>query len=88
MVFAENLPGGLYGRGEVFVIFYLFVPCTMMYVLVGGVIGSACDGIRLWFMPGAGEPTPETHVRCPDCAEWVRKKALVCKHCGRKLIPQ
>ena len=47
-------------------------------------IGPRCECSVM----GAGEPTPETHVRCPDCAEWVRKKALVCKHCGRKLIPQ
>ena len=30
----------------------------------------------------------DTHVRCPDCKEFVYKEANVCKHCGRKLIPQ
>jgi len=33
-------------------------------------------------------PTPETHVKCPDCKELVRKEALKCKHCGCKLVPQ
>jgi hypothetical protein len=33
-------------------------------------------------------PTPDTHVRCPDCKELVLKEARVCKHCGCKLIPQ
>jgi len=33
-------------------------------------------------------PTPETHVKCPDCAELVRREARVCKHCGCRLIPQ
>jgi hypothetical protein len=33
-------------------------------------------------------PTPETHLRCPDCKELVLKEARVCKHCGCKLIPQ
>ncbi len=32
-------------------------------------------------------PTPSTHVTCPDCAEFVRKEANVCKHCGCKLTP-
>lgn len=32
--------------------------------------------------------TPDTHVRCPDCRELVRKDANVCKHCRAKLIPQ
>jgi hypothetical protein len=33
-------------------------------------------------------PRPDTHVRCPDCKEFVLKDATVCKHCGCKLIPQ
>lgn len=32
--------------------------------------------------------SPETHVRCPDCRELVRKDARVCKHCHVKLVPQ
>lgn len=32
-------------------------------------------------------PAPSTHVTCPDCAEFVRNEARVCKHCGCKLIP-
>lgn len=35
-----------------------------------------------------GEPTPETHLRCPDCQELVFKTARVCKHCGCRLVPQ
>lgn len=33
-------------------------------------------------------PTPETHVKCPDCRELVLREARVCKHCGCKLVPQ
>jgi len=36
----------------------------------------------------AGQPSPDTHVKCPDCAELVLNEARVCKHCGCKLIPQ
>lgn len=35
-----------------------------------------------------GKPTPNTHVKCPDCRELVLREAKVCKHCGCKLIPQ
>jgi hypothetical protein len=35
-----------------------------------------------------GTPTPETHVRCPDCRELVLKDARRCKHCGITLVPQ
>jgi hypothetical protein len=33
-------------------------------------------------------PSVKTHVTCPDCAEFVRKKANKCPHCGCKLTPQ
>lgn len=32
-------------------------------------------------------PSPQTHVKCPDCAELVLAEARVCKHCGARLIP-
>lgn len=31
--------------------------------------------------------TPETHVKCPDCRELVRKDARKCRHCGCDLVP-
>lgn len=33
-------------------------------------------------------PTPETHVRCPECKELVRMDATTCAHCGTKLLAQ
>lgn len=38
--------------------------------------------------PDAIKPNPNTHVKCPDCREFVLKEARVCKHCGCKLVPQ
>lgn len=32
-------------------------------------------------------PSPDTHVRCPDCREMVYRDARKCKHCGTSLIP-
>lgn len=36
----------------------------------------------------SAKPTPDTHVRCPDCRELVLKDARRCKHCGITLVPQ
>lgn len=36
----------------------------------------------------ADAPTDATHVRCPACAEPVRREAIKCKHCGGTLVPQ
>jgi len=33
-------------------------------------------------------PTPETHVKCPECRELVFKDAKKCRFCGITLIPQ
>ena len=55
--------------------------CTVCGQLTGA-FGSKRGGVR------GVAPTPETHVKCPDCKELVRKEARVCKHCGCKLIPQ
>lgn len=33
-------------------------------------------------------PSPDTHVKCPDCAELVLREARRCKHCGCALRPQ
>ncbi len=38
--------------------------------------------------PDPNAPTPETHIKCPDCAELIKSEAKVCKHCGCKLVPQ
>jgi len=29
-----------------------------------------------------------THIKCPECAELVKREAKVCKHCGCRLVPQ
>ncbi len=34
------------------------------------------------------EPTPDTHVKCPDCRELIRSDARKCRHCGCSLVPQ
>lgn len=32
--------------------------------------------------------TEETHVKCPHCAEPIRREAIKCKHCGEAVTPQ
>jgi phosphotransferase system glucose/maltose/N-acetylglucosamine-specific IIC component len=34
------------------------------------------------------KPTPQTHVRCPECRELVLRDARKCKHCFCALVPQ
>lgn len=80
------------GNGWIEAILYLF------YILPGVIYsiwrrspkpnGCPTCGHAALVPAGAGEPMPDTHVRCPDCAELVRREAKKCKHCGCALIPQ
>lgn len=63
--------------GNWFILGLLFGVFALVALLVGPPLKA-----------GVGEPTPDTHLQCPDCAELVRKEACICKHCGCKLIPQ
>lgn len=46
------------------------------------------SGVILMTASGPTMATPETHVRCPDCREFVLRDARKCKHCGSALVPQ
>jgi len=51
-----------------------------------GLFGSTRPGKMRRANPDGA--TPDTHVKCPDCAELIRREARVCKHCGCRLVPQ
>ena len=63
-----------------------------VWVLLSIVISPVLSLILLLALKNMREnensPNPNTHVKCPDCKELVFKEAVVCKHCGCKLIPQ
>lgn len=66
----------------------LTIPLHLIYAAVS----SRSPAEPRPFIPGPGDIegniTPETHVRCPDCRELVRRDARKCKHCGTALVPQ
>lgn len=80
------------GNGWIEALLYLF------YILPGVIYSvwrrsgqpNACPtcGHAALIPASAREPSPDTHVRCPDCAELVRREARKCKHCGSPLVPQ
>lgn len=80
------------GNGWIELLLYLF------YILPGVIYSvwrrsgkpNSCPtcGHATLVPAGMGEPSPDTHVRCPDCAELVRREARKCKHCGCALVPQ
>jgi Na+/melibiose symporter-like transporter len=62
------------------------------WFLLGAVFGIFAF-IMVLILPSIKErdpyaPSPDTHVKCPDCRELVFKDARICKHCGIALVPQ
>lgn len=64
----------------------LVVNLLLGWTLLGWLIALAWSAGSARDDPAA--PTAETHVKCPDCAELVRREAKICKHCGCRLVPQ
>jgi hypothetical protein len=64
------------------------------WALLALIISPLLAGLALALVGASPAPTsvdasgPDTHVRCPDCRELVRKDARKCKHCGSSLTPQ
>lgn len=70
-----------------------------VWFLLSIVMSPLLAGILVLVLPRVGDAavardeageriSPDSHVRCPDCRELVRKDARKCKHCGTALIPQ
>lgn len=63
----------------------------MLSPLIGGLIIAILPKAGKAALPRdeVGNPiTPNSHVRCTDCRELVRRDARKCKHCGSTLTPQ
>lgn len=77
MIGLNALPG--------FVVFiisaFLFVAAIMSLFIPFWICRIKNEFIRL---NTAVVPCSKTHVVCPDCKEFVRIGAVVCKHCGCK----
>jgi uncharacterized paraquat-inducible protein A len=57
---------------------FITVPVHLVYAALAGRAPAAV----------VDAPSPETHVRCPECRELILKDARKCKHCGTRLVPQ
>jgi hypothetical protein len=82
MAIGVGIGGAHYGRNGI----AWFLIALLLSPLIGFILLAIAG--RLGPQPAADAPTPETHVKCPDCRELVRKDARKCRYCGCGLIPQ
>jgi hypothetical protein len=68
-----------------FILSLVLSPLIMFIVvaILGDMKTQAAQAIAV-----AEAPAADTHVRCPECRELVRKDARKCKHCSTVLVPQ
>ncbi len=65
----------------------------LRWFLIGLVISPLLAGIFVWVLKNLdrsimdGEISDGTHVRCPECREFILKEAKKCKHCGSQVLP-
>jgi len=75
---------GAYGSSKGRSGFGWFLLSMLLSPLLGFIFCAVADDLK---HPKETVPTEKTHVRCPDCREWVLPDARKCKHCGTALIP-
>lgn len=73
------------GRGPV-VWFLIALPLTPLLAFV--ILMMLKDLAAEEFMESITHDLDLTHVKCPQCAEYVLPEATVCKYCGAALNPQ
>jgi hypothetical protein len=83
--FAFAAAVGAYGSSKGRSGFGWFLLSVVISPLLGFIFCAIADDLK---HPKEVAPTPETHVKCPDCRELVLHDARKCKHCGCALVPQ
>lgn len=92
--FIASILAGMYGRNESSWFWICFICPPAIIVLL--IMGEDTEYFRQKELKRQQEKEYEERKRqeansyreCPYCAELVKKKAKVCKHCGRDIVPQ
>lgn len=56
------------------------------FSIIGGVLGGALLGpLAILMFAVSSVSSGDKQKKCPACAEWVKREAKVCKHCGKEI---
>jgi len=54
------------------------------FSIAAGIVGGLLLGplaVLMFFVSGVSRA--DLNTKCPHCAEWIKREAKVCRHCGR-----
>ena len=83
---AVSIAVGVYASGKARSGFGWFCISLFISPLLSAIFLAVLPSLKTTIDVNA--PTPDTHVRCPDCRELVRFDAVKCRYCSCALIPQ
>lgn len=62
----------------------IMVIAVIALLLIAPIVGCILL-IAFLTQRGSGKPQTEVRVQCPQCAEWIVRTAIKCRHCGAQL---
>lgn len=81
--FIASILAGVYGRNASswFWMCFIFPPAIIALLIMG-------EDTEHFRQEELKRQQKNEYTECPFCAELIKKKAKVCKHCGRDVIPK
>ncbi len=81
--FLASILAGIFGRnGSSWFWFFFISPPAIIILLIMG------EDKEYFRQEELKRQQVNEYTECPYCAELVKKKAKVCKHCGRDIVPK
>lgn len=81
--FIASMLAGMYGRDASSWFWICFIcPPAIILLLIKG------EDKEYFRQEELKKQQENEYTECPYCAELIKKKAKVCKHCGRDVIPK
>lgn len=87
--FIASVLAEVYRRDATFWFWVCFIfPFAILALLILGEDKEVLQQEKLKQQEELKQKQANEYIECPYCAELIKKKAKVCKHCGRDVIPK
>lgn len=81
--FIASVLAEVYGRDAPFLFWICLIFPFAIFALL--ILGEDKEALQLEKLKQQRQKQANEYKECPYCAELIKKKAIVCKHCGRDI---